>query len=103
MSREIKFRAWDKVNKRFHMWGVDLLGAGTFTGSPNPIFINQQYTGLKDKNGKEIYENDIVYIAGYGDYLCEYPFFELFDAVSENDIGEIKGNIYENGDLLNDK
>lgn len=55
MTREIKFRAWDKENRRMRPHEELYFDCGEFK---NPTLM--QYTGLKDKNGVEVYESDIV-------------------------------------------
>jgi len=57
--REIKFRAWDKVYEHFHEGDIAReYVLGDFLN--NPEYEVTQYTGLLDKNGKEIYEGDIL-------------------------------------------
>jgi hypothetical protein len=96
--REIKFRTWDTFHKEYYYFKV---GEGF-----NGLLIDQesieQFTGLTDKNGKEIYEGDIVREGGieatvfYDSKYASYGYrtktgwagLYLF-------IGEVIGNIYE--------
>lgn len=108
MNREIKFRAWSVFTYRmYYPQGsedmTDKVTSASLLAAYNDGGMDalMQYTGLKDLKGKDIYESDIVYLAGYGDYEVQWPFIELFEAAAEKDIGEIKGNIYENPNLIN--
>ena len=61
MNREIKFRIWNDYDKKMIYWNELLKNnlANIFTIPSYDKWL-MQYTGLHDKNGKEIYEGDIV-------------------------------------------
>ena len=122
--RKIKFRAWDKENEKMmkvsslHLENkeISVKENGTFH-----LFRMQdlmQYTGLRDKNGKEIYEGDIVLVklggvstwyktvvkfkegAFIASLIDGEDYIYIFNRGFDNNDFEVIGNIYENKKLL---
>lgn len=104
--RELKFRGWDKNNKVW--WSNYATGnALVLTQDKASGVVFQQYTGLKDKHGTEIYEGDVVRNDDGGtntvDWL-EAGFFvggtSLYVLSEVLKQLEVIGNIYSNPELL---
>lgn len=119
MNREIKFRVWSEKNKKM----LEVQKHSFKTGLSMPYGSNMeryfgmlmQYTGLKDKNGIEVYEDDIIQYSHkavgtilrkvrmkYGMWGIEgivkgtqIPFANILESEYE-----VVGNIYENPELL---
>ena len=101
MNREIKFRVWVSFDKNFTYFDVYEYPQGIAGGVSEPM----QYTGLKDKNGKEIYEGDILLDDAKIPLECFYDNGKFMAGISYASQEwfsecEIVGNIFENKDLL---
>ncbi len=126
--REIKFRLWNKNKKVFYLFELDALLRSAF-GQPTMVDGGAMdgitkpwmgFTGLTDKNNKEIYEGDTILcdpgwmtcpIVQRATVIFDQGMFGVLDKISNS--GEmlkitgfktvrIIGNIYENPDLLKD-
>ena len=125
MNNQTKFKVWDKLAQRMiypdkgyqQHYIIDLYGRfhNLQKGSGGNDYVVIEYTGLKDKNGKEIYEGDIVkwgdlnYLVEWNDIAYKWqgrcPYYHRYHhPTTENfrDLmnGIVVGNIFENPELL---
>lgn len=130
--REIKFRVWNKQNNSMipddfiaidldgEISEIDMFDDCTWKGTARckNKYILMQYTGLKDKNGTEIYEGDILEVMSFEGnknicsvtfndgcfshvgYLGDLRTYPLRDFLFNGSKLEVIGNIYENPELL---
>jgi uncharacterized phage protein (TIGR01671 family) len=118
MNNRFKFRVWDKLAERMiyphndnqQHFIIDLNGRfhNLQNGSGGDDYVIQQYTGLKDKNGKEIYEGDVVEIGdrkkevifNIGMFYIDENYGDIVTLSEVDNIIEVIGNIFKTPELL---
>lgn len=139
MNRPIKFRIWDTENKKWIIAGwhnnvyqaeyyIDVDGVVRVLNYDSLDIVKnviiQQYTGLQDKDGKEIYEGDIICIkesdptSSGNNSICTVEYigcgfcyrdaytkkidslFTILGEATKDEYAEVIGNIFENLDLI---
>lgn len=125
--RETEYRAWDKETKKIYkvrdltfdshgkLYKISVFVNDYFyQWHDSERYILMQYTGLKDKNGKEIYEGDIVHYCsedidviseiGFDESLLAYAMYSwegnYIFGYEPPSVFEVIGNIYENPNLV---
>ena len=118
MDRELKFRVWDKYSGKSPTGGMHYFDAmeicdnGLFfknskfdleqNHNDDESAVVMQYTGLKDKNGKEIYEGDIFKQGNYPYtwHIVSFTKGAFNISVYSTQKGKVMGNIFENPEIL---
>lgn len=126
MGDRFKFRIWDKKLKKLAKWNDNPyhnMEIMNYICVDNPVtdwkhedYVLMQCTGLKDNNGKLIYEGDVVrifHVSGtmqgklftdvveWNELRCRFD-TEKYGVFDEDDTYEVIGNIYQNPELLED-